>query len=645
MPFRDRLRPALRWVLALFLTGVVAPTAFAKDAWIEVRSPHFTVISNAGDKEARKMADQFEQFREVFHTTFPKWRVDLGKPLIIFAVKNEDSLKALIPVYWEGKGRAHPAGLYIPGEERHYVALQTDRETDNPYQIVYHEYTHAIMNLNFRALPVWLNEGLAEFYGNSVIQEKNVEIGKPSPYHLQELQTERLIPIDALLMADETSPYYNEANHATMFYAESWAIVHYLMLDPEARKRQLLTNFLTAWDASGNQLEAAERTFGDLKKFEALMEAYARQRAFYVAKINTSIHGDPKSFTSRVLPPAEVDAQRGLFYAHTARTKEAMAAIDDAIKEDPKLPLAYEAQGFLAYSQQEFLPAEASFQHAIALGTTDYFPYYFIAQARLRNGKPTPEQAAKIIEYLDKAIQMNSQFAPAYAALASVYSANPETYEKAFVAGRRAIELEPGNLTYATSYGYVLANTGKTADAKALALRIQQAAKTPMDRANAQQLLAVVAAREQYDKQVAEMNRQANEQDGAPVPASGQKTVEAPATHGDRPPASAKPTTSGSVSAAPSADAHRGESEYAVEGKISAADCAGGAGKVTIAVGTSALSFRFQNIVAVEVVTSAKQDSGSAPACDAWKGRRVRIYFYKVKDKQVIGDLNTIQFF
>ncbi|MGB2634928.1 MAG: hypothetical protein WAM58_13420, partial [Candidatus Acidiferrum sp.] len=68
-------------------------------------------------------------------------------------------------------------------------------------------------------------------------------------------------------------------------------------------------------------------------------------------------------------------------------------------------------------------------------------------------------------------------------------------------------------------------------------------------------------------------------------------------------------------------------------------------GKVTIAVGSSALSFRFQNIAGVEVVTTAKQDSGNAPACDAWKGRRVRIYFYKAKDKQTTGDLNTIQFF
>ena len=67
----------------------MAPSAASKESWIEVHSPHFTVISNAGDKQARKLADQFEQFREMFHNSFPKLRVDLGKPLIISAVKTK----------------------------------------------------------------------------------------------------------------------------------------------------------------------------------------------------------------------------------------------------------------------------------------------------------------------------------------------------------------------------------------------------------------------------------------------------------------------------------------------------------------------------------------------------------------------------
>src|SRR5271168_1320974 len=119
-------RPSLVSLLACAsLLSVFGPSpAVAKDTWIEVRSPHFTVISNAGDKQARRIADQFEQFREVFQNAFPKLSVDLGKPLVIFALKNEDSMKALLPGYYEVKGRIHPAGFYLPGEEVHFVAVR-----------------------------------------------------------------------------------------------------------------------------------------------------------------------------------------------------------------------------------------------------------------------------------------------------------------------------------------------------------------------------------------------------------------------------------------------------------------------------------------------------------------------------------------
>ena len=627
-------RPRCHWLAVwplvfLFLCSRPATSA-SKDTWIEVRSPNFTVISNAGEKEARKIADQFEQFREVFHNSFPKLRVDLGKPLIIFAVKNEDSLKTLLPAYWELKGHAHPAGLYAPGEDRHFVALRTNLETENPYQVVYHEYTHAIMNLNFRGLPIWLGEGLAEFFGNSTIHEKDVEIGKISPYHLQVLQQERLIPIESLLLADAQSPYYNEQNRVSVFYAESWAIVHYLLLDPDARKRQLLFTFLSAWDASGNQLEAAQKAFGDLKEFSKAMERYARQQTFYVGRVNTSIHSDPKSYASRVMPSAELDANRALFYVHTQRPKEAMAAIDEALQADPNLPLAYEAQGLLAYSQREFLVAEEAFTRAIELHSTSYFPYYFAAEAQLRHGLPTEERAPKLIAFLEKTVQMNPQFAPAYAALSSIYSMRPETREKALVEGRKAIELEPGNLTFATSYGYVLLNAGKSADAKVFAARIQEVAKTPAERENVQELLSAIASREEYDRQAAAIAERASHQEGVAVVTLG------------KPPA--VPPNNG-VPASPSRVSHAKGEEFAVEGSIASADCEGGPGKVTLSVNKTVMKFSFADFAALQVVTTAKRDADQPPACSNWKGRRVRLYFYKLKDKQFTGELDTIQFF
>src|SRR5580693_234263 len=88
---------ALPWLcssalLLAFCSLVLSPClrAARNETWVEVRSPNFTVIGNAGEKETRKIAGQFEQIREVFQNAFPKMRVDLGKPVIILAVKNED---------------------------------------------------------------------------------------------------------------------------------------------------------------------------------------------------------------------------------------------------------------------------------------------------------------------------------------------------------------------------------------------------------------------------------------------------------------------------------------------------------------------------------------------------------------------------
>jgi len=151
-----RLRHVL-WLAALATLFPCTGALGASDpnqGWIEVRSPHFVVSSNAGEKEARRVADQFEQIRALFHTAFPNLRVDPAEPVLILAAKNENTMKLLLPEDWEVKGHVHPAGLYQQGEDKHYVILRVDSEGENPYHALYHEYTHALLHLNFTGLPL-----------------------------------------------------------------------------------------------------------------------------------------------------------------------------------------------------------------------------------------------------------------------------------------------------------------------------------------------------------------------------------------------------------------------------------------------------------------------------------------------------------
>ena len=628
--------------LALFLAILLlvhpAPTSPADhfDNWVEVRSPNFTVVSNAGDREARRIAAQFEEIREVFHAAFPTLRTDLGKPVLIFALKNEDSIKSLLPAYWETKGHSHPAGFYVTREERDFVLVRTDLEGENPYEIAYHEYTHALVRLNFRDIPVWMNEGLAEYLGNTVIGDKEVQIGKIAPGHLEILRTNKLIPIDTLFQVDENSPYYNEQNRTSVFYAESWALVHYLMLDPDARKRQLLLNFLNAWTASDNQIEAAQKTFGDLKKFSQVMEAYARQQRFYVGHLKLAVHDDPKGYPGRSLSVAETQALRGIFFVYTQRPAEAKAVLDEALAANPNSPVVHEGLGLFAwFSKQDPQTAEDEFAKAAPQTPPNYLPYYMAAmlRSRTRSGAASP---ADSLADLDKVIQMNPRFAPAYAVAANLYSRDPNQHDKAISMGKQAVLLDPANLNYAISYGFVLVNVGKTADANNLAAMIAKAAHTSHDRANLQALQRAVSARESYDARVAAYAAQRGANQALSVILSG-----------DDDSSSTAGTTSGTAESPPppAAKQHHTTDSF-LEGTIQKMDCTeGDSSRLYLLVDKTALQFRVGDLNDVDMTSAKTGNDADVPPCPDWKGHRVKIFFRQVTNKDYAGDLVAIEFY
>jgi len=618
--------------LSALAAGVSSPVG-AKDTWIEARSSHFIVVSNAGDKETRRIAEQFEQFREVFRSAFPSLRVDLGCPLIIFGLKNEDSLKVLLPRYWEVKGRAHPAGIYVSGEDRHFVALRTNTEGENPYEVIYHEYAHAILNLNFRDMPVWLSEGLAEYFGNSRILDKEVEIGVPAPYRLQTLKQSSLIPIEELFSADQASLYYNEQNRVSVFYAESWAIVHYLLLDPEARQQQLLLNFIKAWEASGDQVDAARKTFGDLKLFSQTIQTYVRKQQFTVGTVKTIVRTDARSMEMREMPSAELAAYRALFYIHTRRPAEADVAIREALRLNPQLSLAYEAQGLQAYTKTQFAPAVESFAEATKLPGASFSAFYFDAASRLRAGIGSEEEHQQVIADLEKAVAMNPLFAPAYTNLASLYSGAPDTNAKAIQLARKAVDLDPANLQYTINFARVLLNAGKLEEAKSLAERINHAAWTPADKTNAQELMHTIADYEEQLRQAAERAEKLREAQAAAIPVVVTPDI----------------TTSGAAdprNLEPRRQPKETRTLYMAEGVIAEAECnSSSRGRVTLTVNHSAMRFLYSSLDKLAVVEGLDEDSGNAPACADWKGKRVRLFFYETKDRPYTGELQTVQFF
>jgi hypothetical protein len=155
----------------LFIFPARPCPASKPQAWIRLRSPNFIVVTNANEKQARRVAYQFEMIRAVFRQVFNITGSSPDPPVTIIAAKDEATLKPLLPDYYQAKGSSHPSGYYLGGPEKNYVALRLDvtlnREAYEPYEPIYHEYVHYLTRRMMAQLPLWLTEGLAEFYGNT----------------------------------------------------------------------------------------------------------------------------------------------------------------------------------------------------------------------------------------------------------------------------------------------------------------------------------------------------------------------------------------------------------------------------------------------------------------------------------------------
>ncbi|HEY6369166.1 MAG TPA: hypothetical protein VIX37_01185, partial [Candidatus Sulfotelmatobacter sp.] len=132
--------------ILLFLC-FATPLVAARDkteSWLQVSSPHFVVVTNASAKQGRRVADQFERMRSVFHTAFPKAQVDPDAPIIVLAIRDAKDFRALEPEAYLARGSLKLGGLFLRAADKNYVLMRLDAEGGHPYAIVYHEYTHLL---------------------------------------------------------------------------------------------------------------------------------------------------------------------------------------------------------------------------------------------------------------------------------------------------------------------------------------------------------------------------------------------------------------------------------------------------------------------------------------------------------------------
>src|SRR6185369_474229 len=239
----------------LLAVSQYAPVA-AKDTWVSVRTKNFLLIGNAGEKDIRKVGLKLEQFREVFTRLFPKMRFNTPVPTTVVVFKSDSS-------YAPFKPGPNIAGYFQPGPDVNYITLTTEvRGQQDPFSVIFHEYTHLLVENTFKEIPLWFNEGLAEYYSTfSITDDQKITLGAPIGNHVFLLRESKMLPLRTLLEVDHKSPYYNEKNKQGIFYAQSWALMHYLIIGKEGKVEQL-SKFIELVGAQMPLDQAFQQAFG-----------------------------------------------------------------------------------------------------------------------------------------------------------------------------------------------------------------------------------------------------------------------------------------------------------------------------------------------------------------------------------------------
>ena len=147
----------------------------------------------------------------------------------------------------------------------------------------FHQFAYAFFG---NELPPWLNEGLAEFFGEAVVEGKSVIVGQASPAVVDQVRAsveqDRTIPFMDILQMD--SARWNAAvrnGTARAQYMQAWSMVHFLVYGDGGKYEPHFSDMLRFLNQGSNPFDAMRRAFGldtepEVRQFEARWKDHAR---------------------------------------------------------------------------------------------------------------------------------------------------------------------------------------------------------------------------------------------------------------------------------------------------------------------------------------------------------------------------------
>ena len=450
MSFSAFLRSLTAAVLLVFPLFASDQKPSAKEGWLEINTTHFLVTTDAGEKRGREVARRLEQMRAVFGNLLMRDKIRIPEPLQVLALKSDKDYERISPMP-NNVAITAPA-FFLSGEDKNFIVLTTFGE--EPWRAIAHPFAHVLLNGNYPPAQSWFDEGFAEYFASIRLDNKTIEMGgdpelnskysedllgntreaRNPPRSLTELLSGPLW----LKMTDLFSMHLPppEGTHRTLFYAQSWMVMHYLL------SKQMLGQVGTYFDLVQNQRVPVDRAitqaFGMTpEQFEQAVKDYFKTLTpLFLAQDQANLpdtrnNGAQTGQFPAPLGPDDVamvvnklsdDDGHAIVAEVMARQPEHRAQglkdLESLAQEPADNEIAHRALAYIHILKKEFQPAADEIAACLAINPKDRWPRYYNALLKFRiaqtTGQPIEGGLANVQQGLRQVIDWYPDFAEAY---------------------------------------------------------------------------------------------------------------------------------------------------------------------------------------------------------------------------------------
>ncbi len=349
----------MRWPAGLFILMAVLPMAQGAD-WIRVSTPNFDLYTTCSEASGRRTLEIFEQARAFFlKAQTPVGGHSARVTLVGFNGPAE---------YNPYKARELSLAYFMSGALGEYIVM-SDLDLQRT-RIAVHEYVHLLVRHSGLAIPLWLNEGLAEIYSTMEVRDGKVLLGALPQDRAYMLASGDWMRLPALLAANDRSPEYNEKTRANMFYAQSCLLAHMLMFGNGYADK--FPRFLERASATGSSQTAFADVYGkSVADIDREMNTYFRGTTIGGAAYQAALP-ELKIAPAQAVPRAEIGIMLAKLVANIGRFDEAIERLSKLADGNPGSGDIESALGSVWLAKGDRLVALNLFRRALTHGASGW---------------------------------------------------------------------------------------------------------------------------------------------------------------------------------------------------------------------------------------------------------------------------------